>query len=154
MTKLSRLGQIALGFAIVGAPALAEPTANEACLYFANFETEAPIAQGARTLFGGDNIVSEQSSVVQLDRYQTIEIQTLREIGIRTQDNPFAQFGNVSAALTCIVDIKERRVLTIFVSEGPRVGEDVKIASGSLRKVEGAKSAVLQIGLESSQGKY
>ena len=89
-----------------------------------------------------------------LERYQSFTFEALTKIGVIQSDGKFYQTGSVSASVNCIVDIKDRRVVTIIVAAGAETGTINANDSGFPSEVYGAESAVIDIGAQGHQGRF
>ena len=136
------------------AAALAEPSPSDACAFFASLAKIEMDPQGIPIVFAGEQVSIVGQSEVSLERYETIEIEILREFGTTLTSGEYAKVGALSEHISCNVDIKDRRVLVITVSAGAMTGKGVEIKPGKINKIIGANPASFTTGLEIHQGKY
>jgi hypothetical protein len=133
-----------------------EPTAFEACTYFATRHLTIEAEMRAVSLigmvdFGGEYQVQESA----LQRYTTYLVRDISgELATDRSDGQVIPTGRFSADFLCLVDVVDRRVLTVSLQDGSSVGQEVELSNGTKRQLSGIKETSVDIGSMSHQGKY
>lgn len=134
-------------------PAHAEVTASEACAFFSRGLPVVGIASNVDY----EPIVEFEFEAVgtSLDRYATLVTAPIeRSFGISGASGEWTLLGRVSARIVCVADVKDRRVLSLQLTDGPTVGDVIENWRGDKRKVQAPSAVEIDVGSQSHQGKY
>lgn len=132
LKKVARAGSIAAVscLASVAAPVSAsETTPEEACLFF--FHMEGPQLQPTRDILRLRNMQLGEATYTPSDlpRYANVSWPDaiVEEVFVRGHDGAVTGGGARAFELQCLVDLTDRRVLSISIGPGQRVGELLEI---------------------------
>jgi hypothetical protein len=144
---------VCIGIAFVPATVShATPTSSEACEYFfAHVGIAGPAVDTDHRLVNQPEFVSIK---IEIDRYESLLItNSVWEFG-ETQGTDFNRLGKISANALCNVDIIDRRVLEIWLFDGPDVGTETTTFRGDRREVRGPTLNYIAVGDLHHQGKF
>jgi hypothetical protein len=146
----------AIGFLLVAysssSMAFAAPSTTQACEHFSidHFKTEnsVPTVSLGQFNFGKANDVA-----LDLERYKTI---FWPDVSLAIFDNAESTEPNavLSATLTCLADVVDRRSLEITILRCPKVGEKIQLDGGVSRFAITPKHTSASVGDETHEGKY
>ncbi|WP_281859607.1 hypothetical protein [Litoreibacter halocynthiae] len=141
--------------ALTAASVNAEPSVPSACAYFALSEVSITPPMKNVEFIGEPEFTEFVLKEEHLARYQLWAIENItRELATIRSDGRLLPTGAVSYALRCFVDVIDRRVLKIMVSDGVDANTAKELSNGKSRIVDGVEYSVFDIGLRAHQGKY
>lgn len=137
--------------------AQAEPTAEEACAFFARNVPVQLERQGF--VFEPIEAGAFELRETNLERYAVYTRPPITQrFGTANQDGTLNVVGALSALMLCEVDIVDRRVLSISVVNGPNAGQALEIENSTAnvpdQVVSGVRTVSVPIGDAVHQGKF
>ena len=129
----------------------ADVSAEDACMFFVGEPELAPFGDEVsfQPLIGLQFV----DAGTKLERYRTLVAEdVMQTFGALTREG-FQVRGTISAQVSCLVDVIDRRVIYISVQGGRSVGKMIEADTGR-RTVREAKSVVIDVGGKSHWGKY
>ncbi len=152
-----RLFSLAFMSSIWAVSAQAEPTAEEACAFFARNVPVTLERQG----FVFEPIEAQPFELreTNLERYAVYARPPITQrFGTANDDGTLNVVGALSALMLCEVDIVERRVLTVSVINGPSAGAPLEIENSTAnvpdKTVSGIRPVSVPVGEAVHQGKF
>lgn len=142
-------------FASPFSPASAEASASEACKFFSSQAVIKFLWEIEVFEMEGDPDLNFTLTETYIDRYAVFSSQDIiREIGTERSDGTTSIRQIVSGVVMCEVDIIDRRVLRVYVTGGPSVGEPFEDGFGRKKEITSPAREIFEVGGEIHSGKY
>lgn len=153
VSLINYLGTLAL--ISLPSTALSLPTEEEACEYFSGDVAMIGEQPQANAFLAGQREVTPfVKTSIELDRYASFIREWLIGYALPRQDGQIIVVGYISAREFCLVDIIDRRVISISLVDGPLKGGDKANEQGVLKYIHGVQEQTVEVGSKAHRGAY